>query len=108
MRDPFWWYAIEPRPGSFSFAYYDHYMLEIARRGLHVVAHLRAAPGGPVPARFAIPANPAAYAAYVAAVVHRYGAGGTFWRKHPSLSGSAITAVEIWNEPYFGNGNAGH
>ncbi len=108
MRDPFWWYAIEPRPGQFSFRYYDHYMLAAARQHERLVIQLVgtpawAGPGGP----FAVPANPNAYAAYVAAVLHRYGTGGTFWRQYPSLSASAVTTVELWNEPYFDNGNAG-
>ena len=107
MRDPFWWNAIEPRPGRFRFAYYDHYMIQIARHGLHVVAQLMGTPRWAGASTFAIPANPTAYATYVAAVLHRYGVGGTFWRTHPSLRGSAITTVELWNEPYFDNGNAG-
>jgi hypothetical protein len=44
----------------------------------------------------------------VAAVVGRYGPGGSFWRKHPNLAGSSITAFELWNEPYFANGNGGN
>jgi hypothetical protein len=44
----------------------------------------------------------------VAAVVRRYGPHGSFWRKHPALGGWAISTFELWNEPYFDNGNAGH
>jgi hypothetical protein len=108
MRDQFLWRQIEPRPGHFSFSYYDHYMLAVGQRGMHVVAQLEGAPKWAAPSDFAIPAKPAAYASYVAAVLHRYGKGGTFWKAHPKLSGSAITAVELENEPYFPNGNGGH
>ncbi|HET9102969.1 MAG TPA: hypothetical protein VFN55_06400 [Solirubrobacteraceae bacterium] len=108
FRDQFWWYKIEPRPGRFDFRYYDHYMLAVGRRGLHVVAQLEGSPKWSASSVWAVPANPAAYARYVAAVLHRYGSGGTFWKAHPGLAGSAITAVELWNEPYFPNGNAGH
>lgn len=107
FRDQFWWSTIEPRAGHFDFRYYDHYMLSIGRHHMHVVAQLEGSPHWAAPSRFALPANVGAYAAYVAAVVHRYGRGGTFWKAHRQLAGSAISAVELWNEPYFSNGNAG-
>ena len=34
LRDPFKWSVIEPSAGRFNFAYYDHYMLLAAQRGL--------------------------------------------------------------------------
>ena len=105
LRDPFKWSVIEPSPGRFSFAYYDHYMLLAAQRGLHVVAQLVDAPRWAAPTPTSLPADPTAFAAYVAAVVGRYGPGGTFWAQHPSLKASAITAYELWNEPYFDNGD---
>jgi hypothetical protein len=107
LREELRWSKIEPSAGKFSFSYYDHYMLAAAKRGMHVVALLNDAPRWAAPAAIALPANPTAYAQYVAAVVGRYGAHGSFWRKHPNLSGSAIEAYELWNEPYFGSGNNG-
>ncbi|MGH2929824.1 MAG: hypothetical protein ACRDL8_16605, partial [Solirubrobacteraceae bacterium] len=108
LRDQFWWNRIEPRPGHFNFRYYDHYMLSVGQHHMHVVAQLEGSPRWAARSLFAVPASPNAYAAYVAAVLHRYGKGGTFWKAHPALAGSAITAVELWNEPYFPYGNAGH
>ena len=55
----------------------------------------------------AIPADPSAYAAYVAAVVGRYGPHGSFWDQHPSLADYAIQTYELWNEPYYDNGDNG-
>ncbi len=107
LRDPFEWSVIEPSPGRFSFSYYDHYMLLAARRGVHVVAQLVGAPRWAAPTPTSLPADPVAYARYVAAVVGRYGPTGTFWRQHPALERSAITAFELWNEPYFDNGDGG-
>jgi hypothetical protein len=107
FRDQFLWSRIEPSPGRFSFAYYDHYMLLLGERGLHVVAQLLGAPRWAAPTPTSLPANPATYAAFVAAVVRRYGPHGSFWRAHPKLAGSAITAFELWNEPYFASGNGG-
>ncbi len=108
LRDVFAWSKIEPRKGQFRFSYYDHYVLLAARKGLHIVAQLDSTPRWAGSSEFSVPSNPSIYAHYVAAVVHRYGAHGTFWQKYPTLSGSAITTYELWNEPYFDNGNAGH
>jgi hypothetical protein len=107
LRDSFEWSVIEPSPGKFSFAYYDHYMLLAARRGLHIVAQLLGAPSWAAPTPTSLPADPGQYARYVAAVVGRYGPTGSFWRQHPSLAGSAISAYELWNEPYFASGDGG-
>ncbi len=107
VRDPFNWSTIEPAPGRFSFAYYDHYMLAIGRRHMHVLAQLIDAPAWAAPTPETVPRDPGPFARYVAAVVGRYGPHGSFWRAHPSLSGSAITVYEVWNEPYFAGGNDG-
>lgn len=108
FRDAFWWYRLEPRAGHFVFRYYDHYMLAVGRRHMHVVPQVVGAPKWAAPSLWAVPANPSAFAAFVAQLMRRYGVGGTFWSAHPSLRGSAITAVELLNEPYFDNGNASH
>jgi len=108
FRDAFWWYRLEPRSGQFDFRYYDHYMLAIGRRHMHVVPQLVGAPKWAAPSLWAVPANPSAFATFVAQLMRRYGVGGTFWSAHPGLKRSAITAVELLNEPYFTNGNAGH
>ncbi|HUA07050.1 MAG TPA: hypothetical protein VMB27_24300 [Solirubrobacteraceae bacterium] len=108
LREDFEWAKIEPHPGDFEFGYYDHFMLEAARRGERILALLYDAPSWAGPAPSAIPADPSSYAAFVAAVMLRYGPNGSFWSQHPSLSGSAIRTVEIWNEPYFSNGDNGN
>lgn len=107
FRDTIRWSTIEPRRGKFNFSFYDHYMLTAGQHGLHIVAQLENTPkwAGRTPS--SIPANPQLYAEFVAAVVARYGVGGSFWRSHPALAGSAITTFELWNEPYFNTGNGG-
>jgi hypothetical protein len=47
------------------------------------------------------PANVADYAAYVRAVVGRYGRGGSFWREHPELPQLPAVSFEIWNEQNY-------
>ena len=45
------------------------------------------------------PKDVAAYAAYLRALVARYGPGGAFWAEHPELRARAIRTWQIWNEP---------
>jgi hypothetical protein len=41
------------------------------------------------------------YAAYLTALVGRYGPNGTFWDENPSLPKVPIRTWQIWNEPHF-------
>ena len=107
FRDSFFWNQVEPTRGKFNFSYYDRYMRLVGQRHLHIVAQLVGAPKWAAPTPTSVPSNPSTYAQFVAAFVHRYGPRGTFWLKNPTLSGSAITAYEIWNEPYYSSGNGG-
>ncbi|MBV9605435.1 MAG: beta-galactosidase [Solirubrobacterales bacterium] len=107
LREQFEWSQIEPAPGTFDFSRYDQYMLLTAQRGVHVLPLLFDAPSWAGAAWNAIPADPSAYAAFVAAVVGRYGPNGTFWAAHPALAGYAIQTFELWNEPYYDNGDNG-
>ena len=38
---------------------------------------------------------------------HRYGPHGSFWTSHPTLTKTPITTFELWNEPYYDNGDNG-
>lgn len=53
------------------------------------------------PGTLAVPAQPALYAAYAAALVHRYGPQGSFWAAHRGLPRLPIERWQIWNEPSF-------
>ncbi len=108
LRDQFNWSQIEPRRGRYSFAYYDHYMLALAQHGMHVIPQLIGTPRWAGPSADEVPARTSDFAGFVATLLRRYGAGGSFWRSHPEVKSSPITAFELWNEPYFTNGNAGH
>lgn len=108
LREGFFWNVIEPSPGKFSFAHYDHFMLLAAEMHEHVMVLLYQAPRWASPSPNTLPVNPSSYAGYVAAVARRYGPGGTFWRSHPKLKAYAITTFDFWNEPYYDIGNNGH
>jgi hypothetical protein len=45
------------------------------------------------------PRNPATYAAFLRALVQRYGPRGTFWGSHPTLPRRPVREWQIWNEP---------
>jgi hypothetical protein len=107
LREELDWSTIEPQPGVFDFSYYDHFMLIAGSRGEHILAVLYGTPGWAGPSDSSIPTNPSSFAAYVGAVVRRYGPHGSFWVQHPDLAGSAIRDFEIWNEPFFDNGDDG-
>ncbi len=107
LREDFEWAEIEPQPGTFDFSRFDEYMLLTAEHHTHVLPVLFDAPSWAAPAEDAIPADPSAYAAYVGAVVARYGPHGSFWAQHPNLADYAIQTFEIWNEPYYSNGDNG-
>jgi hypothetical protein len=45
------------------------------------------------------PRDPATYAAYLEALVRRYGPGGSLWRENPYVRPQPVRRWQIWNEP---------
>jgi hypothetical protein len=45
------------------------------------------------------PKGTASYSRFMAALVRRYGPGGTFWKENPTLPERPIRHWQIWNEP---------
>lgn len=45
------------------------------------------------------PRTPGPYAAFVRALVLRYGSNGAFWRENPQIPKLAVKMWQIWNEP---------
>jgi hypothetical protein len=108
MRQDFFWNQIEPRPGVFDFSRYDQYVLLSAQHGVHLLPLLFDTPSWAGATDSSIPADPSGFAGYAAAVVRRYGPHGTFWAQHPDVAAYAIQTFELWNEPYYDNGNGGN
>lgn len=103
VRDDFVWSVIEPTRGHFKWARTDNLMRSSARLGIKVLALAAFSPpwaSGHTDSDKYPPRDPADYARFVAAVAHRYGAGGTFWSANPRLRSGALAAIEIWNEPW--------
>ena len=77
-------------------------MLAAARQGIDVLGLALRAPawangagGNP----FTPPRRPADFAAYLRALVARYGPSGSLWAEHPEVPRHPVRAWEIWNEP---------
>ena len=103
VRFPVYWSLTQPSAdGPLDFSAPDRLIGGAAARGLRVLPSVlrtptwaRKRPGDVA----SPPRNPATYAAFMTALVHRYGPGGDFWRAHPELPASPIRAWQVWNEP---------
>jgi polysaccharide biosynthesis protein PslG len=103
VRVAFYWHEGQPLgPGAVDFAPYDAPVLAAAEHGLEVLPVVFSTPpwartdaGDPA----APPRDAADYAAFLTALVGRYGPRGTLWSEHPELKARPIRAWQLWNEP---------
>jgi hypothetical protein len=85
-----------------SFQMTDQIVEAAAQRGIRLVPTVIYAPSWDARANGAglpSPRSPGPYAAYLTALVKRYGPHGSFWAQHPALSREPVRAWQIWNEP---------
>jgi hypothetical protein len=103
IRIPFIWSRIEILPGVLDLHEEDAAVAAAAGAGLDVLPFLVDAPAfraAVTPPGFVRrPAVPADLGVFAAALVARYGPGGTFWAQHPQLPARPIRAWQVWNEP---------
>jgi len=81
---------------------YDKVVASAARRHLGVLPIVHRAPAWAAeqPGNLAsTPRDPRHYAAFMRALVRRYGPGGSFWAERPELPRMVIHSWQIWNEP---------
>lgn len=99
------WSRLEPTAhGPVQFGALDRVVAAAAARGLSVLPVVERTPawdalspsvsGSP-------PRTTAPFAAFLAALVQRYGPAGSFWSTHPNLPRVPIRMWQIWNEPHF-------
>ena len=97
------WSEAQRQPGlPVSFHETDPVVALAAARGIELLPVVIYAPAWAreVPGRKAsAPSDLPAYAAYLRALVLRYGPGGSFWAEHPELAASPIRTWQVWNEP---------
>ncbi len=106
VRVAFNWAAAQPtEDGPYDFSATDMLVGDAARDGLTVLPVVMYTPGWdarPNPSgTIAIPQDDAPYAAYLTALVKRYGPNGTYWADNPTLPKRPIREWQIWNEPNF-------
>ena len=105
------WNEVEESPPldgrhRFEFGSFDRTVTALAEAGVRPSIYLVGAPHW---ARFVRtprcgdrhppPDSPARFADYAAAVVHRYGRDGNFWREHRDVPYLPARQFEVWNEP---------
>jgi polysaccharide biosynthesis protein PslG len=106
VRAAFNWAAAQPtQAGPYDFSQTDMIVGDAARDGLTVLPVVLYTPSWdarPNPSgTIAIPQDDAPYAAYLTALVKRYGPNGTYWADNPALPKRPISEWQIWNEPNF-------
>lgn len=107
FRETFDWSVIEPQNGSYDFSRYDTLMTLAAEDHVHILAELFGTPSWAGSTSSTVPDDPTSFASFVATVVARYGPHGSFWAAHPALTKDPVEMFELWNEPYYSNGNGG-
>ncbi len=104
VRTSFRWDLAQPTEGgAFDHSITDAVVARASQRRLRVLPIVIVAPRW---ARigddtFAPPRDRSEYAAYLTALVGRYGPTGTFWSENPELPRLPIRAWQIWNEPHL-------
>jgi hypothetical protein len=106
LRQTFDWAVIERTPNRYRFRKYDRFVLHASHYGMRLLPILFNPPGwhSSRPARNARhgtypPKDPAAFGAFAAALVRRYGPDGTLWRDFPRARKLPIKSWQVWNEP---------
>jgi hypothetical protein len=105
VRASFLWAGAQPHQGDpFDFSATDAIVANASAHGLGVLPVVIEAPGWArqnAKQQFSPPRDPSDYAAYLTALVGRYGPDGSFWTDHPELPRLPIAAWQIWNEPHL-------
>ncbi len=103
IRPVVYWADMQPeRGGPLITTSLDRLIGEAARNGLRVMPVVLRAPAWARvdPANFASPPkDPQDFAAFLRALIARYGPAGTFWSEHPELPRRPQRDWQVWNEP---------
>jgi large repetitive protein len=102
LRVPFYWHHIEPSQGKFDYSGVDPFVAATARAHIELLPIVLRSPAwaaehpklGNSP-----PAGTKNYAAFLTALIERYGPDGSFWSDNPDVPKQPIEAWQIWNEP---------
>lgn len=100
VREDISWALTEPHENQYDWSGYDAVVRTATEAGLIVLPILDDPPAWASGGQGCLPSDPAAYAAFTAATVARYGPGGEFWRENPGLPDRPLLWYELWNEPW--------
>jgi hypothetical protein len=103
MRVPFYWRDAQPDgPQSTNFAAFDRMVGTAARRRIRVLPTVLGTPRWARRHRTdegSAPLHAEDYAAFMVALVGRYGPRGSFWAEHRDVPRKPIRVWQLWNEP---------
>ncbi len=104
VRTDFDWETTEPGPGVYLWGSLDTIVAAAAENRLQLLPIVEFTPrwASSHPHRAwdeYAPAKDSTFAAFVTALVHRYGPKGSFWAANPAVPVDPIRAWQIWNEP---------
>lgn len=105
VRAVFVWAAAQPQPGTaFDFTASDSLVRRADEHGMAVLPVVMGTPQWAAlkPGDISSPPTSVSdYAAYIRALVLRYGNHGSFWSANPRLPYRPIAYWQIWNEPHL-------
>lgn len=107
IREELYWDVVEATDDVWDWSWSDRWFRAAAERGLRILPVLDSPPCWAVARPTGgctndYPDSDAEFGEFVAAVVGRYGPGGSFWSANPTLDDDlAPRWYEIWNEPYY-------
>jgi hypothetical protein len=103
VRPVVYWADMQPeRGGALITTSLDRLIGEAARNGIAVLPVVLRAPAWArvVPGNFASPPkDPRDFAAFMTALIARYGPQGSYWAEHPEIPKRPQRAWQLWNEP---------
>lgn len=85
-----------------DFTEIDALVAEVAEHGMTLLPVIINAPPWDAQnynGQVSVPRTPGPYAAFVKALVLRYGPNGSFWRENPQIPKLPVEAWQVWNEP---------
>ena len=104
IRIPVYWATIQPdQDKPLQFADLDRLVQTAAQARLTVLPTVLSTPAWaalhPDNPAISPPRNNGDYAAFMTALVRRYGPNGAFWKAHPRTPQLPIRTWQVWNEP---------
>jgi hypothetical protein len=103
VRTNFEWGFGQHVKSYYDFRRTDPLVLQAVNHGLDVLPVVILAPEWARRDKFTAfspPRDPKQYAAYLTALINRYGPNGSFWAAYPQLPVRPIRTWQIWNEPH--------